>query len=45
LLGTATRRRRVAHPTVEEREVAGVPISRLPPAKFDFLPNSGARMS
>ena len=42
LLGTATRRRGVADPTVEEREVAGVPTSRLPPVKFDFLPNSGA---
>jgi len=42
LLGTATRRRGVADPTVEEREVAGVPTSRFPPAKFDFLPNSGA---
>ena len=29
-------------PTVEEREVAGVPTSRLPPVKFDFLPYSGA---
>ena len=42
LLGTATRRRRAADPTVEEREVAGVPTSRLPPVKFDFLPYSGA---
>jgi len=42
LLGTATRRRRTADPTVEDREVAGVPTSRLPLVKFDFLPNAGA---
>ena len=34
-------RRRAADPTVEEREIAGVPTSRLPPVKLDFLPNSG----